>query len=155
MTATTEIAFVSEFPCRHCGTDLIGRLTRYTSWMRCPKCGRASLAPEVRIAPRSLYVPLPDDPPDDLLVIGPAPELPPMTPVADSSEFSDEYDDDLGLISAISVRRVVASTILFLSLTMLVLSILNQSTVGGPIFGTTSVVAILMLIWPTKSSQRP
>lgn len=153
MTATAEIAFVSEFTCRHCGTDLIGRSGRYTSWMRCPKCGRASLAPEVRIAPRPLYVPLPDDPPDDLLVIGPAPELPAMTPVAPFSEFSDE-DDDLGLVSAISVRRVVASTILFLSLTMLVLSILNQSTVGGPIFGTTSVVAILLLIWPSNSSHR-
>lgn len=155
MTATSEIAYVSEFPCRHCGTDLIGQTSDWTSWMRCPQCGRASLAPEMRIAPRPRFVSLPDDPPDDVLVIGPGAEFSTMTPVAvaDALEFSDEDDDELGLISAVSVRRVVASTILFLSLTMLVVSVLNQSTVGGPLFGTIAMVAILFLVWPSKSSR--
>lgn len=156
LATTLEIAFVSEFHCRHCGTALVGRSRAWSSWMRCPQCGRASLAPEIRIEPSPRFVPLPDDPPDDLLVIGPDPELSAMTPLAAAgpSEISGEDEDDLGLITAVSVRRVVASTILFLSLTMLVLSVLDQSSLGSSLFGTIAMVAIVLLVWPSPSSRR-
>ena len=146
MTATSEIAYVCEFQCRHCATPLFGRSSRFTSWMLCPKCCRASLATETRVGPTPRFVPLPDQPADDMLVIGPGPELTKMTPV-EVAEFTeidgvDDEERELGLVAAVSVRRVVASTMLFLSLLMTVVALLNQSEAGVPLFGSIAVLAI-------------
>jgi hypothetical protein len=75
--AGPDITFIVTYACAHCHAMLEARTGSSSGWLRCPNCGRASRPPDYSGAPPHVPPPLGDD----VLVIGPEPDLRPMTPV--------------------------------------------------------------------------
>src|SRR3954468_22641240 len=65
-----DITFIVAYRCPRCHAALEARTSESQTWLRCPKCGRASLPPEHMREPRRST----DAPGDDVLVIGPLPD---------------------------------------------------------------------------------
>ena len=78
MSTEPELVFLLAFPCTHCKAELSSAADQPGAWVRCPKCGRASRAPDSIVKRR----PVPNKAGEDVLRIDPAPDPKPMTPVA-------------------------------------------------------------------------
>src|SRR4051794_40612792 len=79
MSAESELVFLVAFPCTHCKTELSTPADQPGAWVRCPKCGRASRAPDSVVKRKPIPIIKPGD---DVFRIEPAPDPKPMTPVA-------------------------------------------------------------------------
>ena len=56
-----EITFIVAYRCPRCHAALEARTSESQTWLRCPKCGRASQPPEHTVTPVSQRPPLGDD----------------------------------------------------------------------------------------------
>jgi hypothetical protein len=114
--------------------------------MRCPKCGRASLPPDHAVRPvvRELF---PID--ESVLVIGPQPELPVMTPVA-SAPGRAGRPLRAGSTPPADLRRIVFGSVLFVSVTLLLFSALDHSSFGMGLFGLAAMVSLVVLALPAR-----
>jgi hypothetical protein len=133
----SEITFIVVYRCPHCAAALEARSGESSSWLRCPKCGRAGRPPEHMRTPPSL----PPPPGDDVLIIGPTTDLVAMTPVAQPRPAT--YSG--------STRRIVFATLLFLAIVMFVLSIVEANFNYALVFGIFGIVFIVLLARPGKS----
>jgi hypothetical protein len=134
-----EITFIVGYPCPSCHVMLEARTSDSYGWLRCPSCGRASLPPEhMRTTPRE-RPPMAVD--DEILVIGPSNGYPAMTPVARSPYTRRRPRHRRG------VRRVTVASGMILSLTLLVVSVLDQNAINAMIFGiiTLAIFGFLLL----------
>jgi hypothetical protein len=149
------ITFIVAYECPHCQAPLEGRTTRADAWMKCPKCGRASQPPDHAVNPLDQ----PPVPRDELLVIGPDPEPKPMTPVAVATVTpAPAVPDPASTLvetpapgSPASPWRVGYASLLFLSVTLLVFSVLEQSPVGMSVFSLGALLFFLLLAAPRRS----
>ena len=144
------------------------RTGRLTPWLKCPKCKRASQPPEHLVRPpvRSIF-----EPSDDVLVIKESPYAT-MPAQANPSPFASHSDVILTPLSQqgragapiipnhsdpfangepVSIRRVVLTTLLFISLMMLLFMYLSQNPFGVPIAMASSVICLVLLIIPSRS----
>ena len=129
-----EITYIVEYQCPTCGAALEARSSETYGWLRCPSCGRASLPPEHMQVPRPRHrEPLGND----VLVIGP--------------NRSGASGGRSGFRPG-SVRRIVASTALFLSLFLALLAWLEQERVVVRLFG---LIALGCLVCAVLPSRRP
>ena len=132
------ITFIVGYPCPRCHAMLEARSSDAYGWLRCPRCGRASLPPEhMRMPPREM-----PPPPEDVLVIGPSPEYPGMSPVHSNSRRSPRPSG--------GVRRLVVATGLILSLTLLVISFLDENALNAMIFGVITLVIFGFLLLSSR-----
>ena len=141
----SDIIFVVAYRCPRCQAALEGRADRAHSWLRCPKCGRASLPPEHAVRP----VPVPERlaPGEDVLVIGPSPEPRPMTPVA----VAPWPERPRPAARPRNGWRMVYATVLFVSMTMLLFSYLDRNTLGSSVFSALALLALVLLALPSRS----
>jgi hypothetical protein len=134
-----EITFIVGYPCPNCRATLEARSGDAYGWLRCPKCGRASLPPEhMRETPA-------ERPPlgDDVLVIGPSPEDRRVATVGASPHRSRAFPGGF--------RRIAVATGLIISLTFVVISVLDGNVLNAMIFGVVGLVLFGVLL---QSSRR-
>ncbi len=134
-----EITSIVGYPCPRCRAMLEARSGDAYGWLRCPKCGRASLPPE------HMREPPPERPPlgDDVLVIGPSVEDRRDAPIGASPRRSRAFPG--------GVRRIVVAAGLIVSLTLLVVSVLDENALNAMIFGVVGLVLFGVLL---QSSRR-
>ena len=143
MSAETKgVVYQLEFECPRCKAKLQLQGLPAGSWVRCPKCGKASLAPDpvVRRAPE------PIKPEDDALILGPAPEPKPMTPVAVAmeSELRDAVDEAI-LVPA-NPFRVAAGAGLCVATILAIFAALEHSDIGMIAFAALAVACLFPLM---------
>ncbi len=123
-----EIAFIVNYRCPRCQAALEARTRESYTWLRCPRCGRASLPPEpMRKAPA------PQPLGDDVLVIGDTPDLRSLAPAAHAEPGS--------------ARRIALAVGILASLTMLMLSFVDGNNVNVTIFGSTTLALFGIVIY--------
>lgn len=148
MAAEAEITFLVSYDCPRCHAALEARTGRVVQWLRCPKCGRAGLPPDHSFRPfrRELF---PID--DSVLVIGPQTDPRPMTPVAVGA-----VQDGRAVFQGASprrpgsVRRIVFASLLFISVTMLMFSALDQSGLGMTLFSALALASLIVIAIPAR-----
>jgi hypothetical protein len=141
------ITFIVSYQCPQCGAALEGKTTQPEAWLRCPSCGRASQAPDHAIAPEApVSRQLPDE---EVLVIGPAPEPTPMTPVAVAAVPSSARSSEPG-----NPIRVAYAAALFVSVVLLVFSFLDQGMIGTSVFSVAAVIFLVLLARPDRTADR-
>lgn len=121
-----ENMLVVSYRCPRCDAALEARTSEADSWLRCPRCGRASLPPDTSLTPP----PLPSSPPlsDDALLGGfPAGSLTPRRS------------------SPVSGWRVFVGLAFLSSLSMLTLQFMDGNAVNVGIFGITTLVLLVLL----------
>ena len=147
-----EISYIASYPCPHCQAPLEGRAGRADSWLKCPRCGRASRPPRSAVTTRRM----PDAPGPVELVLGPDPELPSMTPVAvaaPGAASASGVGSGAAPESAPNVLRVVYASALFVSVTMLLFSYLDRSVLGTSLFGASAVCFLVLLALPAPPTR--
>jgi hypothetical protein len=87
---------------------------------------------------------------DTVLVIGPPPELEPMTPVAVHPARGERPGRAVAHRPG-DTTRIVFASLLFLSVTLLMFSALDRSQVGMTIFGLLALGALLGLAMPRRA----
>jgi hypothetical protein len=167
----SDITFIVSYRCPRCGVALEARTGRSTSWLKCPKCKRASQPPEHVSRPviRDVFTPS-----DDVLVITDNPyatataaprvesrpyvSRPDITPpamarpAAPIAPVSPNPVDPYAGNEPVSLRRVVLTTLLFISVMMLLFSYLSQNPLGISIASASSLICLILLVVPTRSS---
>ncbi|WP_406697644.1 transposase [Singulisphaera sp. Ch08] len=125
----SEITYIVAYRCPNCQAALEARSSEAQTWLRCPKCGRASLPPELVRTPHVD----PILPGDDVLVIGPAAHAAGL----DSGEPrpSPAYSG--------AVRRVLLVVGILAAFMMLMTSFVERDFMNVAIYG---VVAIVLLV---------
>jgi hypothetical protein len=152
VAADSEITFVVSYSCPRCGAALEARTGRVAPWLKCPKCQRASLPPEHTFRPRVETFAVTDD----VLVIGPEtePERPSLSSVAAARATVQSFHPAPGSFGEgdpVSIRRVVLTTVLFLSVMMLLFAYLAQNTMGTSIASASALICLVLLILPSRS----
>lgn len=164
MTSLAEITFLMSYRCPHCGTALEARTGRVSPWLKCPKCQRGSQPPEHVARPR-VAVSAAFEVIEDVVVIGPANAyLPTSTapmsrPVATrlspprpaDADIPTDPLDEFAMSEPLSIRRVVLTTLLFVSVMMLLFTFLAQNSTGMQVAGASSLICLLLLIIPSRS----
>jgi len=132
-----EITFVVSYRCPNCQAALEARSSEVQQgWLRCPKCGRASLPPStVRPSPAERALATPDE---DLLVIGSTAEDPGMASDAADAATHRVYP-------AGAVRRVVMALLILFSVSGLLGAFLRRSPLSVAFFGLTSLILFAMV----------
>jgi hypothetical protein len=143
----SDISYIVSYRCPHCQAPLEGRAHRAGTWLRCPRCSRASLPPSSAL---SVAPPAPIEPGEDVLVIGPAPEPSPMTPVAVATGRNANPTPALPGNPPASPLRVIYSASLFVSVTMLLFSYLDRSVLGSSVFSALAILFLVLLLVPSK-----
>jgi hypothetical protein len=148
VAGAAELLFIVSYRCPHCQAALEARTRdgRDSSWLRCPKCGRAGLPPDEAVERRH-FAPAPGE---DLLVIPDYPEPQPLTPVAVSEIDELDYSGGPYAQRPPSIRRVVVGTALFIALTMLVFSFLDESRIGTSFFGAVALALLIVLAFLSR-----
>ncbi|MGE3819897.1 MAG: hypothetical protein AB7I30_10705 [Isosphaeraceae bacterium] len=162
MTAGSEsaITFLVSYRCGCCQTPLQAPVERSSAWLRCPLCGRGGLPPEQVLKKRSTFGPIMAG--EEVMVIGPARELTAMTPVAVARGTAAEHtpadfeptrsppgrDDRPG-----DGLRVAYASVLFIALTLLLFSYLDQSVIGTSITGAVALVALVLLLLKSRDPR--
>jgi hypothetical protein len=138
-----EITFIVAYQCPACRAALEARSGLAQGWVRCPKCGRASLPPEhMRTVPRAGAVTAPAGEGDDVLYIGPGSGARALNPV----------DSAAPAPASISGRSVFFGAGFVLSLFLALVSILDRNTINAGVFG---FLALLMLaLWSIPIRRR-
>jgi DNA-directed RNA polymerase subunit RPC12/RpoP len=127
------MTFIVEYRCPRCDAALEARSSQSYGWLRCPRCGRASLPPEHMRAPRpSVRSPLGDD----VLIIGPER---PRGSASDRASFRPG-----------SFRRIAGATALFLSLLIALLSLLEQDRIGALAFFFIALISLAVSVYPAR-----
>lgn len=121
-----EITFIVTYRCPRCDAALEARTRESHTWLRCPRCGRASLPPEHMRTP-----PPPVALDDDVLVIGSAPD--------------DVAAPRAGRRHPGGTRRISLAAGILISLTMLMISFVDGNTVNVGIFGVVTLVLFAIL----------
>ena len=169
MAVHSDITFIISYRCPRCGVALEARTGRSTPWLKCPKCKRASQPPEHVSRPpvRDIFTPS-----DDVLVIADnpyatmtprvesrpyvsRPEVIPPTvarPAAPIASVSPNPVDPYAGNEPVSLRRVILTTLLFISVMMLLFSYLSQNPLGISIASASSLICLILLVVPTRSS---
>ena len=143
----SDISYIVSYRCPHCQAPLEGRAHRAGTWLRCPRCSRASLPPSSAL---SVVPPVPIEPGEEVLVIGPAPEPSPMTPVSVATGRAANPTQALPGNPPASPLRVVYSASLFVSVTMLLFSYLDRSVLGSSVFSALAILFLVLLLVPSK-----
>jgi DNA-directed RNA polymerase subunit RPC12/RpoP len=129
----TEMMFIVEYRCPRCDAALEARSSQSYGWLRCPRCGRASLPPEHMRSPR----PQARWPPgEDVLIIGP--EQPGRSPANRPSSRHGNF------------RRIAGATALFLSLLISLLSLLDQDRISATIFALIALACLAISVYPAR-----
>jgi hypothetical protein len=120
----SDITFIVTYRCPTCQAALEARTSEAHTWLRCPKCGRASLPPEyVRTPPPRRHAPG-----EDILVIGPD-AVDPRRAVSESAHSG-------------SGRRIAMAVGMLISVGMLIVSFLDGNPTNVGIFGVTTIVLL-------------
>jgi hypothetical protein len=141
-----DVVYQVAFQCPRCKATLQIQAQPASSWVRCPKCGRASLAPDpvVRRAPEPIR------PEDNALVLGPVPEFKPMTPVAVAGAFEQRgakiADEREVLPPPANPLRVAAGAGFCVATILCIFSALESYDVGLIIFSILGVLCIIPLL---------
>jgi hypothetical protein len=123
-----EITFIVTYECPRCQAALEARTAESQTWLRCPKCGRASLPPEhMEVEPPARSAPA-----EDFLIIGPE-RLDRLTP-----------EPPQGALAG-SGRRIALATFFIGSLGMLLIAFVDQNPGNMTIFGILTVVFLGLL----------
>jgi DNA-directed RNA polymerase subunit RPC12/RpoP len=129
----TEMMFIVEYRCPRCDAALEARSSQSYGWLRCPRCGRASLPPEHMRARRpSGRIPLGDD----VLIIGP--ERPGASAAARASFRPGSF------------RRIACASALFLSLLIALLSLLEHDETGAWVFALIALAFLAFTVYPSR-----
>src|SRR5262249_30142409 len=120
------------------------------SWLRCPKCGRASRPPADAVVARR--PPPAIEPWEDVLVIRPDVELPAMTPVSVARPPGAATAPGPAAVRG-NVLRVVYATALFISVTLLLFAYLEGSVVGSSVFSALALLFFVPLALPPRSGR--
>jgi DNA-directed RNA polymerase subunit RPC12/RpoP len=127
------MTFIVEYRCPRCDAALEARSSQDYGWLRCPRCGRASLPPEHMHAPRPrARVPLGAD----VLIIGP--ERPGASATGRSSFRPGSF------------RRIAGATALFLSLLIALLSVLEEDRIGALVFTLIALACLAFSVYPAR-----
>jgi hypothetical protein len=130
----TEITYIVEYPCPHCGALLEARSSQIYGWLRCPRCGRAGLPPEHMRVPRN---PAREPLGDDVLIIGPEP--------ADKRKSAARGPG--------GVRRMTSASALFLSLLIVLLALLEQDRITAGLFTLVALVCLVVSLVPVSGTK--
>jgi hypothetical protein len=125
----SEITFIVAYRCPQCQAELEARSGLAQGWVRCPKCGRASLPPEHM---RAVLGARPVAEGEDVLVIGPGTDVRFLSPVETASTAP----------MGVSGRSVFFAAGCFVSFFLLLISLLDQNPTNTTIF------AFLSLLFP-------
>ena len=142
MPPEKELTFLASFPCPHCKAALESPSDRPGVWVRCPKCKRASRAPEALVRRQ----PPPIQPGEDVLRIEPAPEPKPMTPVAVATLPERVQALPQVTYEPTSVWRVVCGAVMLLAVIGLLFSFLEKSEIGIIGCGIVTALSLVILI---------
>ena len=130
----TEMTFIVDYRCARCDAALEARSGQAYGWLRCPRCGRATLPPEHMKTPRRRdRTPLGPD----VLVIGPEPSR-------TSSPARSSYPSG-------SFRRVAGASAMFLSLLIALLSLLEHDQIGSSVFAIIALVCLAVSVYPARA----
>lgn len=132
---SSEIAFIVSYRCPRCQAALEATTSRLAEWLRCPKCGRASLPPDV-LPRRPVVQPLDED----TLIIGPEFGV-------DASSDSRSGKGQHG----ISVRRILLGVGILTALSGLIFGLLEQNAMR---VGISGVATLLMFTALSATSRR-
>ena len=144
MSTEPELVFLMAFPCTHCKAELSIAANQPGTWVRCPKCGRASRAPD-SVVKRS---PVPIKAGEDVFRIDPAPDPKPMTPVAVASLPAQRSLLGLDRVSHEPANpwRVACGAALVLAVTGAIFAHIETSELGIVGFSMGSVIMLIILI---------
>jgi hypothetical protein len=134
-----EITFIVAYRCPNCQAALEARTSEAQGWLRCPKCGRASLPPDIVRMPRVDRASA--SPGEDILVIGPSSEFPGLEPGA--GDASRRYP-------AGAVRRVVLTVGLLMSLAGGITAFFEGNLANVAIFGVVVITLCTILGYTTR-----
>ncbi|SIO44593.1 hypothetical protein SAMN05444166_4790 [Singulisphaera sp. GP187] len=134
----SEITYIVAYRCPNCQAALEARTSEAQTWLRCPKCGRANLPPELVRTPRVD----PILPGDDVLVIGPATDAPGL----DTGEQGGYHRTYPG-----AVRRVALAILLLSSVSSVATAFLTGNFMKVAIFG---VITIFLLVITSLTARR-
>ena len=127
----SEITYIVAYRCPNCQAALEARTSEASTWLRCPKCGRASLPPELVRTPRVD----PILPGDDVLVIGAAADAPGLD--SGGSEPSRAHPG--------AIRRVLLAVGILGSLMMLITAFTEGDFVNVAIYGVIAIVLFAIM----------
>lgn len=135
---TKDVVDQVAFRCPRCKATLQIQAQPVGSWVRCPKCGKASLAPDpvVRRAPE------PIKPEDDRLILAPAPRT--HEAVAIGSGPSDVDDDESP--APANPYRVAAGAGFCVAVILGIFSALEHSDIGMIAFAALGVACLFPLL---------
>ena len=144
MPAESDLIFVVSYPCPHCKSSLESPADQPGTWIRCPKCGRASRAPEALFR----RPPDPVAPGEDVLRIQPAPEPKPMTPVAFAPVRRNSREPGVEMVrnEPAPAWRVACGAVLFLAVVGLLFSFVEKNEVGIIACGVVGLIALIALL---------
>jgi DNA-directed RNA polymerase subunit RPC12/RpoP len=131
----TEMTFIVQYGCPRCDAALEARSSQTYGWLRCPRCGCASLPPEHMRTPRT-RTPVPIAPGEEILIIGP--------------ERSREAAPDRASFRPGSFRRIAAATGLFLSLLIALLSLVEHDRVVAMVFALVALACLAVSVYPAR-----
>jgi hypothetical protein len=163
-----DITFLISYRCPRCNASLEARTGRLAPWLKCPKCKRASQPPEHVARPRARSI---FEPNEEVLVIRESPYVsmgvastpspfashseviltPVNSPGRPSAQMTPNPVDPFAAGEPVSVRRVVLTTLLFISLMMLLFMYVSQNPLGVPISIASAVICLVLLIMPSRS----
>ena len=136
---STEINLIDTYTCPHCRADLVSGSDRWSGWQRCPVCGLSSLPPE----PDGHHLPLrkrarAEAPQDVMEITDPDGEVlsngdPMRTQVTGRSPHT-------------SPTRLIFKTGLLASVTLTFVAFLDHRTTHSMVFGSLSVVFLLLVL---------
>ncbi|AGA25142.1 hypothetical protein [Singulisphaera acidiphila] len=122
----SEITYIVAYRCPNCQVALEARTSEANTWLCCPKCGRASLPPELMRPPRVAHL----APDDAVLVIGPDQD-------SDAPEASRAHPG--------AIRRVLLTVGLLAALMMLAMAFLEGNFVNVAIFGVVAIIVVVIM----------
>jgi hypothetical protein len=131
----SEITFLVSYQCPRCHAALEAGAADPASWLRCPKCGRASLPPSPSLSPS---VPRAAQADGEVLFIGPGDEARTLhAPTAPRA-------------TAGATRRIAFITGLLVSSLVLVFALLGQDSLVASVAGLAALIFVGLLAIPAK-----
>lgn len=117
-----DITFVETYSCPRCHAELEARISESYTWLRCPKCGRASLPPET-----TARTPVREREPAaaGIFVIGPGSDL----------RGLNHAEQERAGAHPGSARRIALAVGFLLAVGALVVSFIEQNVTNVLIFG--------------------
>lgn len=123
---TDQILFLVSYPCPGCGTDLETGPRAVETWLRCPRCDRASLPPTYQqTLPQEIPVPVEAQVDPEIFYIGPFLKEPTM------GEKPLEPTTAPPIVSGLSGQRVALMVVLMMGMGAVADGVISRNLGSG------------------------